>query len=69
MSTVAEVSEALPRLTTRELQQIESLLIRLCRERKAGIIFDDSYGVLKEEDVAAVRQETLDILDGKAANP
>ena len=69
MSTVAEVSEALPRLTTRELQQIESLLIRLCRERKAGIIFDDSCGVLKEEDVAAVRQETLDILDGKAANP
>lgn len=64
MSTVTEVTEVLPKLTTDELQQVEDSLIRLYRERRQGIILDDAYGVLTERDLAAVQEETLRLIDG-----
>ena len=64
MSTVTEVTEILPKLTTDELQQVEDSLIRIYRERRQGIIFDDAYGVLTERDLAAAQEETLRLIDG-----
>jgi len=56
MSTVAEVTQALSRLTTEELRQVEATLLSLYRERKIGIIFDDKYRTFTEEDLTALRE-------------
>jgi len=67
MSTVAEVTEVLPKLTTQELQQVEQSLHQLYRERKAGIIYDDSYGVWTEDDQVTVAAEVWAMLDAEEA--
>lgn len=51
MSTVAEINEAIPQLTTEELRAVERRLLREYRGRKVGILFDDAYGTLTEEDL------------------
>ena len=51
MSTLTEIQEALPKLSTRELQQLASALDRLFRERKGTSIYDDSYGTYTEVDL------------------
>ena len=66
MSTFAEIEEVLPRLTVEELMRVESLLHKLQRQRHAGAIYDDTYGVWTEEDQASVAAEAWDALDGKS---
>ena len=63
MKTVAEIIKALPSLTTKELQAVERQLIEMYRQRKQGIIFDDAYGVLTEEEHIAAIGQTLATLD------
>ena len=63
MKTVTEIINVLPGLTTKELQTIERRLIEIYRQRKQGIIFDDAYGVLTEEEHIAAIGETLAKLD------
>ena len=65
MSTIAEITEALPKLTTEELMRVESLLHKLQRQRGAGILYDDAYGVWTEDDQASVAAEAWDMLDAK----
>ncbi len=59
MSTVAEITNVLPNLSTGELQQVERALISIYRQRKTGILYDDAYGVWTEEDQMAVADQTL----------
>jgi hypothetical protein len=50
MSTVGEIQPALPSLDNDELRRVEQTVRELYRTRKAGIIFDDAYGVWTEAD-------------------
>ena len=68
MSTIAEITEVLPRLTNDELRVVERHLLQLYRERKVGIVFDDAYGTLTEQDLAALADEAMSIIDGKPQN-
>ena len=63
MSTVAEITNVLPELSTQELQKIERALISVYRQRKTGIIFDDAYGVWTEEDQAAVAGQAFALME------
>jgi hypothetical protein len=65
MSTVAEINEAIPQLTDQELQVVEQKLIQEYRKRKVGIIYDDAYGTWTEEDLRAVQDEALRVIDGQ----
>jgi len=67
MSTVAEITSALPTLSTEELQQVERSLISIYRQRKSGIIYDDAYGVWTEEDQTAVADQAFILLDQEEA--
>ena len=49
MSTVAEITNAIPQLTNEELRAVERRLLQEYRERKVGIVFDDAYGTLHDE--------------------
>lgn len=63
MSTVAEIKAALPKLDNEELRQVEQTVRQLYRKRKAGIIFDDAYGVWTEADQASVADEVFQMFD------
>lgn len=63
MSTVAEITNTLPNLSTEELQQVERTLISIYRQRRSGIIYDDAYGVWTEEDQVAAADEVFRMLD------
>ena len=63
MSTVAEITNALSGLSTEELQKVESALISIYRQRKTGIIYDDSYGVWTEEDQVAVAGQAFALME------
>ncbi|HEY1717392.1 MAG TPA: hypothetical protein VGH42_03755 [Verrucomicrobiae bacterium] len=63
MSTVAEITNTLSDLSTVELQQIERALISIYRQRKSGIIFDDSYGVWTEGDQVAVADQSFMLME------
>jgi len=63
MSTVAEIKAALPKLGNDELRQVEETLRQLYRERKAGIIFDDAYGLWTEADQASAVAEVFQLFD------
>jgi hypothetical protein len=65
MSTVAEITKALPNLSNDELQQVERALISIYRQRKTGIIYDDAYGVWTEEDQASVAAEVFAMMDAE----
>jgi len=65
MSTVAEITEAIPRLTNEELRLVERRLLEEYRERRVGIVFDDAYGTLTEEDLMAIQEDALRIIDGE----
>ena len=69
MSTVAEISEALPQLSNSELREVERALLRTYRERKVGIIFDDAYGTLTEEDLGALHDEAMRVIEGEPPKP
>ncbi|MDQ6632128.1 MAG: hypothetical protein M3Y82_10305 [Verrucomicrobiota bacterium] len=64
MSTIAEINETIHHLTNEELREVERKLIQEYRERKVGLIFDDSYGTLTEEDLRAVQEQVLRVIDG-----
>lgn len=68
MSSVSEIIQVLPSLTNEELREVERALIQTYRERKVGIVFDDAYGVLTEEDMAASAAETFAQMDRAEAN-
>lgn len=63
MSIVEEIKKALRGLNNEELQQVERELISLYRQRNAGMMFDDAYGVLTEEQWMASVGETWVMLD------
>jgi hypothetical protein len=69
MSTVAEINETIPQLTNEELHAVERKLIQVYRERRVGIVFDDSYGTLTEEDLRAVQEQALRVIDGEPSQP
>ena len=69
MSTVLEINEAISQLTDEELRVVERKLLQEYRERKVGIIFDDSYGTWTEEDLRAVQEQALRIIDGEPSKP
>ncbi len=65
MSTVAEITNALPELSMEELQTIERALISIYRQRKSGMIYDDAYGVWTEEDQAAAAAGAFALMDAE----
>ena len=69
MSTVVEITEAIPKLTGPELREVERALIQAYRDRKSGLIFDDAYGTFTEEDLAVLRDEALQTIDGGKPKP
>ena len=67
--TLAEIEEALPKLTNEELMHVEALLHSTQRQRGVGIIFDDSYGVWTEDDQTSVAAEAWAVLDADRKKP
>ena len=65
MSTVADITNALPELSTQELQQIERALIGIYRQRNSGIIYDDAYGVWTEEDQVSAAAQVFALMDAE----
>ncbi len=65
MSTVAEINKAIHQLKNEELRAVEKTLLQEYRERKVGIIFDDAYGTLTEEDLRAIQDDALRVIDGQ----
>jgi hypothetical protein len=65
MSSVAEIYNALSGLNNDELRQVERALISIYRQRRTGIIYDDAYGVLTEQDLAVICQDSLDVIQGE----
>lgn len=65
MSTVVEITNALPGLSTEELQKIERALISIHRQRRTGIIYDDAYGVWTEQDQASAAAEVFAMMDAE----
>ena len=65
MSTVAEITNAIPQLTNEELRAVERRLLQEYRERKVGIVFGDAYGTLTEEDLRAIQEDALRVIDGE----
>jgi myo-inositol catabolism protein IolC len=63
MSTVAEINKAIHHLKNEELRAVEKTIIQEYRERKVGIIFDDTYGTLTEEDLRAIQDDALRVID------
>ena len=62
MSTLAEIEQALPKLTSEEIMRVEAALHRLQRERGVGIIYDDAYGLWTEDDQVSLAAESWSIL-------
>jgi hypothetical protein len=65
MSTVAEINEVIPQLSNEELREIEKNLLLEYRKRKVGILFDDAYGTMTEEDLRAIQEDALRAIDGE----
>jgi hypothetical protein len=63
MRTVAEIQAALPKLGNDELRQIEEAVRQLYRQRKAGIIFEDTYGLWTEDDQTSAAAEVFRMFD------
>ena len=68
MRTLAEIKNALPQLSAEELMRVEVTLHRIRRERKQGIIFDDTYGVWTEDDQASVAAEAWSLMEVSGAS-
>ena len=63
MNTVQEIASAIPDLTVEELFHVETLLRQARRQRHAGIIFDDDYGLWTEEDQVSAGAEALAVIE------
>jgi hypothetical protein len=69
MSTVAEINETIHRLSNDELRAVERQLMQEFRERKVGIIYDDTYGTFTEEDLRAAQDQVLRVIEGESPEP
>jgi len=67
VSTVAEIKSALPNLSLPELRQVEQAVRQLYRQRGAGVIYDDAYGIWTEEDQASAAAEAFRVMDEEEA--
>lgn len=67
MSTIQEITAALPKLSPDELQHIERVIRDLYRARHETIIYDDKYGIWTEWDQNSAAAEIFGLLD-KAEN-
>ena len=67
MSTIQEITAALPNLSTDELRHIERVIRDLYRARHETTIYDDDYGIWTEQDQNSVAAEVFELLD-KAEN-
>ncbi len=63
MSTIQEITAALPNLSTDELQHIERVIRDLYRERHETIIYDDDYGIWTEQDQVSVAAEVFQVFE------
>ena len=63
MSTIQEITAALPNLSTDELQHIEQVIRDLYRARHEMIIYDDDYGIWTEQDQVSVAAEVLQLFE------
>ena len=61
--SLAEITDAPPKLSTEELQNIERSLISIYRQRRCGIIYDDAYSVWTEEGQVAIADEVFALMD------
>ena len=59
MSTVVEIESALLALTTEELRRVEEAVHQQYRQRRDGIVCDDSYGVVTEADLIASAEQAF----------
>ena len=59
MSTIQEITAALPNLSTDELRHIERAIRDLYRARHETIIYDDDYGIWTEQDQISVAAEVF----------
>ncbi|HEV2320350.1 MAG TPA: hypothetical protein VGV18_11400 [Verrucomicrobiae bacterium] len=66
--SLAEITDALPKLSTEELQNIERALISTCSQRRTGIIYDDAYGVWTEENQVAAADDAFALMDAEEQN-
>ena len=69
MSTVADIAQVIPQLSNEDLRAVEKLVLQTYRQRKVGIIFDDAYGTFTEDDLAAIQEEALRVIDGEPPRP
>lgn len=63
MPTIQEITAALPRLSTDELQHIEQAIHNLYRTRDEHIIYDDDYGIWTEQNQNFVASEIFELYD------
>jgi hypothetical protein len=63
MSTATEIQAALPALSNDDLKKVDAALREQYRERKIGILYDDSYGVWTEEDQVSAAAEVFAMMD------
>ncbi|MGI8965795.1 MAG: hypothetical protein ACR2H1_06860 [Limisphaerales bacterium] len=65
MNTVAEITDALPKLNNEELRAVERALISIYQQRRTGIIYDDAYGVWTEEDQMSVADQAFVLMEAE----
>lgn len=53
MSTLAEIESAAAGLTTEELRHLEKTLHEIFQKRGVGVIYDDDYGAMSDEQLIA----------------
>lgn len=63
MPTIQEITSILPKLSTQELQFIETSIHLLYRKRDESIIYDDEYGVWTEQDQNLAAAEVFKLID------
>lgn len=69
MSTIEEIQKVLPSLSTKDLREVETLIRQLYRERKVGLIYDDSYGTWTDEDQVSMVAESFSAHDTDEGAP
>lgn len=67
MSSVAEIREALAKLSTPELREIEEAVRSQYRSRKDALLYDDIYGIWTEDDQTSAAAEAFALMDREEA--
>ncbi len=63
MYKIHEITDALQKLSTKELIHIEKVIHNLYRIRDEPIIYDDDYGIWTEQDQNLAASEVFRLLD------